>query len=74
MYTEKEKQWLLTEGNQFVVVGEFVEDKQGHVHFSSHADSEQGREDIPVPVWAILNMLAAYARPAQENPCQNSSV
>jgi hypothetical protein len=48
------KQWLLTKGNQFVVVGEFRE-TDGKVVFGD----ERGNP-IPVPVWAIVNMLEAY--------------
>jgi len=53
MYTAEE--WLLTEGNQYVVVGQFKKDENGNVKFV-----DEKHEPIPVPVWAMMNMMDAY--------------
>jgi hypothetical protein len=65
--TDKAKEWLLKEGNQYVVVGEFLE-VGGKVYF---ADIEK-RETIPVPIWSILNMLTAYAQRFDSGECMTN--
>jgi hypothetical protein len=49
--------WLVTEGNQYVVAGEFRRKKGGEVEFVDR----QG-QPLPVPVWAIANMMEAYKK------------
>ena len=52
---QQAEEWLLTEGNQYMVVGGFRRDDNGEVVFQN----ERG-EDIPLPIWALVNMMVSY--------------
>lgn len=49
------RSWLLTEGNQYVAIGEFALNENDKLVFV-----DEDRKSIPVPVWAIEKMLDAY--------------
>lgn len=61
-YTDKDitakqeaEEWLLTEGNQYMVIGGFRRNDEGKVAFQN-----ERQEDIPLPIWALVNMLTAF--------------
>lgn len=52
---QQAEEWLLTEGNQYMVIGGFRRNEEGKVVFQN-----ERQEDIPLPIWAVVNMLVAF--------------